>query len=117
MLPLPPVTKARQGQQQYDEVMSSLLPNYFFNIPTSSPTKDHMMKAPPAISPGGLDSGALDLETDSLYKELCLEDPLTFSALENMTTTAPLNTWLCPTCASWNHPSQGACSRCTIKRT
>eukprot|EP00038_Savillea_parva_P006808 m.166005 g.166005 ORF g.166005 m.166005 type:complete len:584 (+) comp12635_c0_seq1:336-2087(+) len=122
LLPMPPVNKVRHGgQQQYDEVMSSLLPNYIFNIPPTSPSKDHsgmmMGRMPMPMSPSGLDAEALDLETDSLYKELCLEDPLTFSALENMATTAPLNTWLCSVCASWNHPSRAMCTRCASKRS
>mmetsp|Transcript_34796 Transcript_34796/g.104864 ORF Transcript_34796/g.104864 Transcript_34796/m.104864 type:complete len:569 (-) Transcript_34796:72-1778(-) len=115
LLPMPVSTKARvNGPQGYDEVMSSLLPNYIFQIPPTSPIKD--LGKMPAISPSALNAGALDLETDSLYKELCLEDPLTFSALENMASTAPLNTWLCAVCASWNHPSRGDCSRCASKR-
>ena len=58
-----------------------------------------------------------NLRDETRYKELCLEDPLTFSAIENMASSAPLNTWLCPVCASWNHPSRNDCSRCASKRS
>lgn len=53
---------------------------------------------------------------DSLYKDMFLEDPLSFSALENIAQTAPLHTWKCALCASWNHPSHATCTRCYTSR-
>eukprot|EP00041_Stephanoeca_diplocostata_P036420 m.1331008 g.1331008 ORF g.1331008 m.1331008 type:complete len:366 (+) comp24862_c0_seq27:152-1249(+) len=103
---------AKQGRQggYHDDVISSLLPSYMFNAPLPPNSRQGLLSTTKA------DTSSLDLEGDSLYKDMFLEDPLSFSALENMAQTAPLHTWKCALCASWNHPGNVACARCYTAR-
>jgi len=106
--------KSRMVSGANDDVLSNLLPNFLFQ--TGPQVKDSDQHVGVLNQNSAVNDCALEFESESLYKELCLEDPLTFSALESVATTAQLNTWLCNVCASWNHPSHGRCTRCNNPR-
>ena len=101
---------------------AGLLPNYI--LPTPSPGAARETAYPARESSGPSFSAAAELadpvfemDADALYRAMYMEDPDTFSALETMTNSAPtMNTWLCTTCAVWNHRSRQHCNTCTTPR-
>lgn len=114
--------RRQQQQQPVDDSLDGLLPNYILPTPSPGAARETAYSARESAGPSfsttaELSTPVFEMDADALYRAMYMEDPDTFSALETMTNSAPtMNTWLCTTCAVWNHRSRQHCNTCNTAR-
>lgn len=114
--------RQRQRQEPVDDSLDGLLPTYILPTPSPGAARETAYSARESAGPSfstteEMASPMFEMDADALYRAMYMEDPDTFSALETMTNSAPtMNTWLCTTCAVWNHRTRQHCNTCTTPR-